>query len=250
VYSLALAGLEEVGSDSTGRRLRFLTLTVAGTIEVPRCWTYFGSGLHLNEPRGRPCTPSRHRCSLVIVPPVGALAYRYAQWAFNRFIVAARRRWGRLIYFRVVEEQPRRRAPHLHLLIASQAYMPQRDLSDLAVRAGLGRSVWIRLVRSQKQAAGYLTTYVSKTGGADVPRGFHFYTRSLLWATLARAAYRSGAELRRDGATYAYVREGDAVVVADGLGLDLSPPQGADVAGQDRVAPKGSLDARHEVVTL
>jgi hypothetical protein len=160
------------------------------------------------------------------ITPIGPVAYRYSSWAFNRFIVSVRREYGRIVYFRVVEEQPRRLAPHLHLLAASVAFMPQPELVRLAVRAGLGRIVDIREVRSLKAGAGYLAKYASKTSGASVPRGYHFYTRSFMWAVLSRAARRAAWDVRRaaDDATYEYVLEEDGFALVVSLGLDLSPP--------------------------
>lgn len=175
---MALSGITDAMVE--GKPARLLTLTLPARIEV----------------NGR------------MVVPTGPAAYRYMAAAFNRFMTGARRRW-RFTYFRVVEEQGRG-APHYHLVVIGWSFMAQGELSRLAVSAGLGPVVDVRLVRSARGAARYVTKYVTKDAGAVVPDRMRFFTRSQSFGAEARADYIADKAARSVGWSHAYLREGES----------------------------------------
>lgn len=205
VFAAALAGLIELEGAARAHP-KFLTLTIPPTIEVPLAWL---------DPTGTTATETPLfgvvRADRVRVPSVGPLAYRHFSLCFNRLITTLRQHYGVIWYFRVVEET-RAGRPHFHLLLSCPAYLPQRRLSQLATRVGLGRIVDIRAIRSRGSMARYAAkcaSYAAKSEGTFVPRGFRFFARSKEWGARARVAERMRREARRakraaEGWTYAY----------------------------------------------
>lgn len=173
---MALSGINDAMRE--GKPARLLTLTLPALIEV----------------NGR------------MVKPTGPAAYRYMAAAFNRFMTTARRRW-QFVYFRVVEEQGRG-APHYHLVVVGWSFMAQAELSQLADRAGLGRIVDVRLVRSAAGAARYVTKYVTKDAGAVVPDRMRFYARSRQFGFESRADYIADRAAASVGWSHGYIKEG------------------------------------------
>lgn len=161
------------------------------------------------------------------VEPVGPYAYRYMARRFNAFMATARVRWP-MLYIRFVELQ-QRGAPHYHLLVATRSWIDKRELSALAQRVGLGPIVDVSLVRSAARAAHYVTTYVTKEAGADVPRRFRFYVTSRLFGIESRADAVADAAMRSVGWSFAYLPAYGAEVVlcelaAAGFVLEAEDP--------------------------
>jgi hypothetical protein len=65
--------------------------------------------------------------------------------------------------------------PHLHLLV--DRYLPQRELSQLAQRVGLGRIVDIRRVDA-RNAAHYISAYLGRGALSFLPKGSRRYGSS------------------------------------------------------------------------
>lgn len=141
------------------------------------------------------------------IEPVGPRAYRYMAQRFNALMTTLRARYP-MVYVRFVEEQ-KRGAPHYHLLVATRAFIPKRELYRLARQVGLGYTD-IRRVSSPKDAAAYVMKtvgYVMKDAGGYVPKGQRFYTRSLAFAAETREDALADKAARCAGWSFAYVHE-------------------------------------------
>lgn len=86
-----------------------------------------------------------------------------ASW--NRLRLALSRRYGLKTYFWVLECGKSTGRPHLHILL--DCYVPQRTLSNLAVRAGFGSIVDIREVKDGG-GFGYVFKYLGKDCGSKL----------------------------------------------------------------------------------
>lgn len=83
--------------------------------------------------------------------------------AWNRLRLALVRNYGLSKFFWVLEFGGERGRPHLHCLL--NCYVPQRKLSELAIRAGFGRIVDIREVKTGS-GFGYVYKYLCKDCGS------------------------------------------------------------------------------------
>jgi hypothetical protein len=100
--------------------------------------------------------------------------HRYLTERFNALRTELRDRYDGLSYVWIREEGDSGN-PHLHLLI--DRYIPQNDLSQMASRVGLGHIVDIRRVNA-RNAARYLTKYLTKGALHDLPEGVRRYGSS------------------------------------------------------------------------
>jgi hypothetical protein len=107
-------------------------------------------------------------------PDQKAEKHRYLTERFNALRTELRDRWPNLSYVWIREEGESGN-PHLHLLV--DRYMDQAELSRLASRVGLGEIVDIRRVNA-RNAARYLTKYLTKGALHDLPEGARRYGSS------------------------------------------------------------------------
>ena len=84
-------------------------------------------------------------------------------------------RYPGLSYVWIRHEGDEKDRPHLHLLV--DRYLPQRTLSVMTERVGLGPIVDIRRVNA-RNAAKYLTSYLGKGALASLPKGLRRYGSS------------------------------------------------------------------------
>jgi hypothetical protein len=107
--------------------------------------------------------------------PAGQAAqHRYLTERFNALRTELRDRFPGLSYVWIREEGESGN-PHLHLLV--DRYIDQQELSCLASRVGLGPVVDIRRV-NPRNAARYLTKYLTKGALHDLPDGANRYGSS------------------------------------------------------------------------
>ncbi|MDP9281503.1 MAG: hypothetical protein M3P38_05365 [Chloroflexota bacterium] len=198
IYAIALAGLREL-DPALRDRAKFVTLTVPDEIDVPAAWfdpKDIGLGRYVIDRSAY--LPSA--VGIVRIPSVGPLAYKHTSASFNRLITALRQHYGHMSYFRVVEETQRGR-PHYHLLLACAKFIPQRRLSHLAAKAGLGRITDIRKIENDERAVRYASKcawYAAKSGGIRTPRGFRFYVASRDWGAASRSRVAAAKLARRE----------------------------------------------------
>jgi len=100
--------------------------------------------------------------------------HHYLTDRFNALRTELNDRYDGLSYVWIREEGESDN-PHLHLLV--DRYMPQSELSEIAARVGLGHVVDIRRVNA-RNAARYLTKYLTKGSMADLPKGIRRYGSS------------------------------------------------------------------------
>ena len=100
--------------------------------------------------------------------------HAYLTERFNALRTELRDRWPDLSYVWIREEGESDN-PHLHLLV--DRYMDQSELSRLSSRVGLGHIVDIRRVNA-RNAARYLTKYLTKGAFHDLPDGARRYGSS------------------------------------------------------------------------
>jgi len=100
--------------------------------------------------------------------------HRYLTERFNALRTELNDRYDGLSYVWIREEGESDN-PHLHLLV--DRYMAQSELSEMAARVGLGHVVDIRRVNA-RNAARYLTKYLTKGSMADLPKGIQRYGSS------------------------------------------------------------------------
>lgn len=100
--------------------------------------------------------------------------HRYLTERFNALRTELNDRYDGLSYVWIREEGESGN-PHLHLLV--DRYIDQSVLSEMAERVGLGHIVDIRRVNA-RNAARYLTKYLTKGSMADLPKGVQRYGSS------------------------------------------------------------------------
>lgn len=100
--------------------------------------------------------------------------HRYLTERFNALRTELNDHYGDLSYVWIREEGESGN-PHLHILV--DRYLPQSELSMMAERVGLGRVVDIRRVNA-RNAARYLTKYLTKGSMANLPKGSRRYGSS------------------------------------------------------------------------
>ncbi len=83
---------------------------------------------------------------------------------WNKLRSWIRKRYGDFEYFWVCEITKKGR-PHLHVLISGIKYIPQKDLSEIWQKYGMGKVVYIKKVynRENLKATAYVLKYVNKT---------------------------------------------------------------------------------------
>jgi hypothetical protein len=123
--------------------------------------------------------PELRRLLTLTLDPAAAPAdqdeqHRYLTERFNALRTELNDRYDGLSYVWIREEGESGN-PHLHLLV--DRYMAQQDLSRMAERVGLGRVVDIRRVNA-RNAAKYLTKYLTKGSMAGLPKGIRRYGSS------------------------------------------------------------------------
>lgn len=101
--------------------------------------------------------------------------HKYITQRFNALRTELRDRYEGLSYLWVRHEGDERDRPHLHLLV--DRYLPQRELSQLAQRVGLGRIVDIRRVDA-RNAAHYISAYLGRGALSWLPKGARRYGSS------------------------------------------------------------------------
>jgi len=100
---------------------------------------------------------------------------------FGRFSERMARRLGRrLTYFGTVEMQ-RRGNPHLHLLTRDSGYVAKAELAAACTGSGFGFAD----IRQIAPGAGvqYVTKYLHKSAGQEMPKGVRRIRRSRSWLT-------------------------------------------------------------------
>jgi hypothetical protein len=107
-------------------------------------------------------------------PDDQAEQHRYLTERFNALRTELTDRYDGLSYVWIREEGDAGN-PHLHLLV--DRYLPQSELSMLSERVGLGKVVDIRRV-SARNAARYVTKYLTKGAFAQLPSGANRYGSS------------------------------------------------------------------------
>jgi hypothetical protein len=100
--------------------------------------------------------------------------HRYLTERFNALRTELNDRYDDLSYIWVREEGESDN-PHLHLIV--DRYLPQRELSALSERVGLGEVVNIKRI-SARNMAKYLTKYLTKGSMANLPKGARRYGSS------------------------------------------------------------------------
>jgi len=100
--------------------------------------------------------------------------HRYLTERFNALRTEIKDRYPEMSYIWIREEGDGGN-PHLHLLV--DRYLPQSMLSETAQRVGLGHVVDIRRVNA-RNAARYLTKYLTKGALHDLPEGARRYGSS------------------------------------------------------------------------
>lgn len=130
------------------------------------------------------CALARERLRLLTIScpretPAESWASLSGRWdrLSNRL---ARRLGHRLSYFGTVERQ-RRGNPHLHLLLRDSGYLPKAELHHLGYAVGFGFSD----IRQILPGAGvtYVTKYLHKSAGQEMPKGVRRIRRSRDWHT-------------------------------------------------------------------
>lgn len=136
------AGIARRGCELAGERLRLVTITAPGGESPADSWSQLGARW-------------------------GRLAERLARGMGRR-----------LTYFGTVELQ-KRGNPHLHLLTRDSGYIPKRVLADHCFAVGFGFSD----VRQIATGSGvqYVTKYLHKSAGQEMPRGARRIRRSRDW---------------------------------------------------------------------
>jgi hypothetical protein len=100
--------------------------------------------------------------------------HQYLTERFNAFRTELKDRYENLSYVWIREEGESNN-PHLHLLV--DRYLPQSELSTIANRVGLGHVVDIRRVNA-RNAAKYVTKYLTKGAMSELPKGSNRYGSS------------------------------------------------------------------------
>lgn len=100
--------------------------------------------------------------------------HQYLTERFNAFRTELKDRYENLSYVWIREEGESNN-PHLHLLV--DRYLPQSELSTIASRVGLGHVVDIRRVNA-RNAAKYVTKYLTKGAMSELPKGSNRYGSS------------------------------------------------------------------------
>lgn len=107
-------------------------------------------------------------------------AFKAASLAINRLMKILRRRWPRFrIEYGLVWEKTKKGWPHAHVLLRAP-FIPQSFLSRTWERLSGAKVVDIRIIRTEGQAAAYVTKYVSKQPA--VPPGYRRYRFSFAYA--------------------------------------------------------------------
>ena len=101
--------------------------------------------------------------------------HEYITECWNHLRTLLTDEYGDLSYVWIRHEGDENGRPHLHLLV--DRYLPQRELSQLTQRVGLGEIVDIRRVNA-RNAAKYLTSYLGKGALASLPSGLRRYGSS------------------------------------------------------------------------
>ena len=101
--------------------------------------------------------------------------HEYITDRWNALRTELRDRYPDLSYLWVRHEGDERDRPHLHLLV--DRYLPQRELSALAQRVGLGEVVDIRRVDA-RNAAHYISAYLGRGALSFLPDGARRYGSS------------------------------------------------------------------------
>lgn len=110
-------------------------------------------------------------------------AFKAASLAINRLMKILRRKWPtHRVEYGLVWEKTKKGWPHAHLLIRAP-FIPQAFLSRTWQRLSGAKVVDIRLVRTEGQAAAYVSKYVSKQPA--VPPGYRRYRFSFAYAAAA-----------------------------------------------------------------
>ena len=110
-------------------------------------------------------------------------AFRQASLAINRLFKVLRRRYPHAgIQYALVWERTKRGWPHAHILLKAP-YLPQALLSREWRRLSGASIVDIRQIRTEGEAAAYVTKYLTKDPA--VPFGFRRFRFSLAYAPAA-----------------------------------------------------------------
>lgn len=107
-------------------------------------------------------------------------AFKAASLAINRLVKVIRRHWpNRRLEYGLVWEKTKKGWPHAHLLIRAP-WIPQSFLSRTWERLSGAKIVDIRIVRTEGQAAAYVSKYLTKQPA--VPPGYRRYRFSFAYA--------------------------------------------------------------------
>lgn len=110
-------------------------------------------------------------------------AFRQASVAINRLVKVLRRRYGATrIQYALVWEVTKRGYPHAHVLLRAP-YLPQKLVSREWQRLSGANIVDIRAVRSQGEAAAYVSKYLTKDPAT--PYGAKRYRTSRRYSEIA-----------------------------------------------------------------
>lgn len=108
-------------------------------------------------------------------------AFKAASLAVNRLVKVIRRRWpNKRLEYGLVWEKTKKGWPHAHVLIRAP-WIPQSFLSRAWQRLSGAKVVDIRMVRTEGEAAAYVSKYLAKQPA--VPAGYRRYRFSHAYAT-------------------------------------------------------------------
>ncbi len=139
--------------------------------------------------------------------------------AYKRLTELSRllRRRGYTWEYLAVPERHKNGTYHLHLL-QKGSYIPQRVLSQLAERAGMGRWVWIKAIpqedpQNAQKVAKYLVKYMTKDP-EKLPPGVNRYSQSRgFWGMGGKTAFEARAF--SSGGDWGVVHLGSREIVGD-----------------------------------
>jgi hypothetical protein len=136
--------------------------------------------------------------------------------ALSRLCKSLRRR-GYTFEYLAVPERHKNGRYHLHILQRG-SFVPQRELSMLAERAGMGRYVWITNIDvgdSMNSVAKYLVKYMTKDPEA-FPKGVNRYAQSRgFWGMGGKAAFEATMFPKRGSGEWSVVHLGSAEIHGD-----------------------------------
>jgi hypothetical protein len=143
----------------------------------------------------------------------------------------ALRRRGYTWEYLAVPEPHKNGSWHLHVL-QKGSFIPQRELSMLAERAGMGRIVHIRAIRGAQSVAKYLVKYMVKDEAYRPPGSRRYKSSARFWG---EGGFKGFEQLHKERVKASdwkprYLPSG-GFITEDGLVLEL--PKGGEQIGEE-----------------